>query len=150
MPGVRMHFEFFGDTQIDRTLTAFVERGEDATPAFEAMRARFLDAERRQFDSQGHGSWPALSPRYGAWKATHFPGRPLLVRTGDLRRSLTEGPEVSVIQPRRAIFGSAVEYGVYHQQGTSRMPRRKVVDFSEAERRAWVKILERWLTEGRV
>jgi phage gpG-like protein len=151
MPAM-IRFEVFGEVQLERTLERFTGNIGDASPAWEAIADDFLDVEAGQFRSEGgrgSGGWSPLTPRYGAWKATHFPGRPILVREGDLEHSLTHGPEIRIISARRMELGSAVPYGRYHQSGTPRMPRRRPIDLTEADRRRWVRILQRWIVEGR-
>lgn len=59
------------------------ERCEDA----------FFDAERRVFDTQGFGRWKPNTDRYEEWKRKHYPGRPLMVATGQYRTSLTSPNE---------------------------------------------------------
>lgn len=148
---MRVTFTFFGDVQVDRTLAGLEDRAEDVSEAWEAIADRFLGAEARQFSSEGgYGSagWSPLSPRYAAWKARHYPGAPILVRTGELRRTLTEGPEVRVIAPHDAWIGSAVPYGRFHQAGDG-VPRRRPVEMPESERREWVRIVQRFLRTGR-
>lgn len=148
----RLRFEFFGDEQVNRTILRTIDAAEDARPAWEVLAGSFQTAQRRQFRSEGtygSGGWAPLSPRYAAWKARNYPGAPILVRTGDLRASLTERPfGVEVIEPRFAIFGSDVRYGLFHQQGDG-VPRRRPVELPESLRRRWVKVLQRWLVTGK-
>jgi phage gpG-like protein len=147
---VRLHFEMFGSTQIDRTLQN-LEKVADMRPAWAELKRRFLNAERRQFSSEGaYGGarWSPLSPAYGAWKARHAPGKPILQLSGELMRSLTQGPEIDVEEPSYAIFGSAVDYGRYHQHGTPRMPKRPPIALTEAERQEWVRVVQRFLVTG--
>ncbi len=54
--------------------------------AFYAMEKRAFATEGR---SQGQG-WTALDPRYKAWKDQHYPGKPILQLTGDLKKSMTQ------------------------------------------------------------
>jgi len=150
---VRMRFAFYGEAQIDRTLERFELGAQDASPAWEKMAESFLRAERRQFKSEGayaSGGWAPLSPRYAAWKATHYPGKPILRRTDDLWRSLTTGPAIRYISAHQMILGSDVEYGKYHQRGGPNLPRRRPIELPESLRREWVKILQRFLATGRV
>lgn len=149
---VRLTFTVLGDVQVDRTLEAIDERIVDMRPAWEALQARFLRVERRQFESQGRysGGWAPLSPRYAAWKARHYPGKTILRRTDDLFRSLTEGPEVAVLEPGYMVLGTAVEYAEYHQQGAGRLPRRRPVELSDYERREWVKVVQSFIRTGSV
>lgn len=151
---VRFTFAVEGEVQIDRTLARFAENITDATEVWENLAARFARMERRQFDSEGaygSGGWAALSPAYAAWKARAYPGKPILERTGDLKDSLTQRPfGVEVIEARAMAVGSGIDYGRFHQAGTSTMPRRRPVEFPESERRTWVKLIQKFIVTGRV
>jgi phage gpG-like protein len=74
--------------------------------------------------------WQRLSPAYALWKSKHFPGKPILTRTGDLRESLRWGGSglgpggIFQATPSFVVAGTAIPYGKYHQTGTSRMPAR--------------------------
>ena len=149
---VRMTFSFYGDTQLDRTLARIQERPQDARELWETLADRFRAIEARQFKSQGRygsGGWAPLSPRYAAWKAKHYPGKGILVRTGALERSLTQRPFcVEVIEAQNMAVGSNVSYGKYHQNGEGRNPQRRPVELPEAERRRWVRTMQRYLITG--
>lgn len=148
---VRIRFSFYGEEQIDRTLVRFIEAAEDATPVWNVLADRFLVLEGRQFASEGgyaSGGWAPLSAAYAAWKAKNYPGKTILRRTDDLWRSLTQGPAIRIIEPRFMVVGSDVDYGEYHQTGTGRMPRRRPIEFTDAERREWVRLIHRWIVTG--
>lgn len=150
---VRLRFSFYGDVQVDRTLARFEHAPEDLRPVWRVLQQRFLVAERRQFASQGaygSGGWAPLSPVYASWKARHFPGKTILRRTDELFRSLTEGPQIAIVEPRSAIFGSAVDHGAYHQAGGPNLPQRRPVELPESERREWVKVMQKYLATGGV
>lgn len=142
-------FEFYGDEQVTRTLEAISDRITNSREAFDTMGDRLEAAEIRQFDSEGgygSGGWPALSPAYAAWKAKHYPGAPILVRTGALREDLTQRPfSIDVVEDRMALFGSAVPYGRFHQGGTDQMPRRRPIELPNSEREEWAKVMQRWI-----
>jgi len=76
------------------------------------------------------GAWTSLSPKYAVWKAKNFPGKPILVRTGALKDSVTWsgnglGPGgVFQPEPQFVIVGSAIPYAPAHQKGTKHMPAR--------------------------
>lgn len=147
---VRLHLDFYGDQQVDRTLDRFEARALDARPAWEAMADLFLVIERRQFATEGRygsGGWAPLSPRYAAWKARHFPGKTILRRTDELFTSLTEGPQIRIIEPGFMVLGSAVPYGKYHQLGDG-LPRRRPVELPESDRRTFVRMLQRFIVTG--
>jgi phage gpG-like protein len=149
---VRLTFSFYGDTQLDRTLARFQERPQDARQLWEAFADRFATIERRQFKSEGRyasGGWPALSPKYAAWKAKRHPGAKILHLSGDLERSLTQRPfGVEVIERHTMAVGSNVGYGKYHQNGEGHNPQRRPVEFTEAERRRWLRSMQRYLMTG--
>lgn len=150
--GILLTFDFYGDTQLERTLDRFANNVEDATPAWDAIADRLVHVERRQFASEGKsssGGWAPLSPKYAAWKAQHYPGQPILQREGHLVRSLTRRPlGIERIEPQEAWLGSAVTYGAYHQRGAGNLPRRRPIELTEDERRTWVKILQRFIVTG--
>ena len=90
----------------------------------------------KQFDAEGAGpiagSWAPLSVSYAKWKEAHYPGKPLLVRTGALKAALT-GPGAGA---RRDISGDSLTFGTtgipyasFHQTGTGKMPARPEFDF---------------------
>lgn len=148
----RLTFSVFGDAQVDRELVGIESAAEDLRPAWETLRGRFLTLERRQFASQGgySGGWAPLSPRYAAWKAVNFPGKTILRRTDHLYRSLTEGPDIAIIEPGYMILGTSVVYAEHHQRGGGRLPRRRPVELPDSERREWVKVLQSFIRTGGV
>lgn len=151
---VKFALEFYGDVQLSREIARIAERPKDARPVWQFLADRFAVYERGQFSSHGRygsGGWAPLSPGYAAWKHKHYPGKPILVRTGTLKASLTARPfGVDVIENAFMAVGSDVSYGRYHQQGTPHMPRRRPVELSEAERRRWIRTLQRYLITGGV
>lgn len=149
---VDFEFRVYGDRQVDRTLDGFARAAADMSPAWERLRVRFLAMERRQFASIGNygsGGWRALSPAYARWKARHYPGKPILRRTDELYRSLTQGPQISILLPRRMILGSAVPYGRHHQAPTvpGRPPRRRPIELPASERREWIRVIQAHLVD---
>lgn len=90
----------------------------------------------KQFEAQGagpvSGSWAPLSVSYAKWKQAHFPGKPILERTGKLKDALT-GPGSN---SRRDVSGNELSFGTVglpyassHQTGTGKMPARPEFDF---------------------
>jgi hypothetical protein len=60
----------------------------------------------------------------------------LLVDTGALKASFTKAGDTNAIleiSDSEIAFGSALRYARYHHSGTSRMPQRKLVDFSRPQ-----------------
>jgi len=97
----------------------------------------FMRLMRDQFKAEGRSSflglkrkWRKLSPEYGAWKRKHYPGKTILRRTDKLFESLTEKGSAGAVYhrtPTKAFMGTRVSYAIYHQRGTEKMPRRRIV-----------------------
>lgn len=141
---LRLRFEFFGEAQVDRTLDRFA-KADDMRPAWALLRERFVAYEAETFSSEGHGSWSPLSPAYAAWKGRHYPGKTIMRREDDLFHSLTDNLDIEIMEPDYAIFGTADPVAEFHQRGMGNLPRRKVIDLSEAERQEWVRTIQDWL-----
>ncbi len=92
--------------------------------------------------------WPQLSDNpkgkgYKTWKEKHFPGKPLLVRTGKLLASMTqEGAEgnITIIGKSGATFGTSISYGIYHDSDEPRknLPRRNFSTPSDRRLIIWL------------
>lgn len=106
-------------------------RSENFTPVLLWARDELEKANAKNFASNGlesGKSWSPLDPQYAAWKSSRFPGRPTMVRSGDLFASLTNMKGApSFIAKDRAQFGTSVEYAKFHQRGTFKMPKRQIV-----------------------
>lgn len=138
-----------GSQQLKRTLVRWTEAITDLRPAYEEIADRFASMELLLFATEGASGgapWAPLSPGYRTWKERNYPGRPILVRTGDLRRDLTRRPfGIEVITTDTLRVGAKVPYARYHQTGTPRMPRRPPVNLTEAQRQELVKIVQAYI-----
>lgn len=139
-----------GEVQLHRAIKRFADGVEDLRPVWPEMISAFQAIEREQFQTEGGagetGEWAPLSPRYAEWKARHYGGKGILVRTGSLLASLTGGPGSLIEQSKDSLrIGSTVKYGLYHQFGTRKMPQRKVIDLSDRNARNLMKVLQGYL-----
>lgn len=106
-----------------------------------------------QFASEGAwagSSWAMLSDRYSRWKEEHFPGRPLLVATGDMRAEMLDPAKVLDVSPNRMLYEVADELGVIalaHQEGVAEnnLPARPMIDIPLPELHEWDRAIVRWL-----
>lgn len=124
-----------------RISAAFERAGDEVRDLMKYAGPRlvpvFEDAETRQFAAEGDGPyaghWAALSEAYAAWKAKKYPGKPLLVRTGELREALTSSSSPLAARDYSATqfaFGTVgLEYASFHQVGAAFMPARPPFDF---------------------
>lgn len=104
---------------------------------FPRVQTVLEEAEQQQFDARGKGpaigNWAALSTRYAKWKAVHYPAKPLLERSGQMREGLTSKSSPYAARDYSATmmnFGTVgVPWASYHQTGTPFMPARSPFDF---------------------
>lgn len=142
-----LEFSFDGVTQVATALSRFGEYARDLRPAYREISADFKKIAAETFSHSGPG-WAPLSPTYAAWKGRHFPGKPILVRTGELQTAITGGSGyVEKLEPLIWQVGVRHPAATFHQRGTSRMPARKLVDFRRdpSIQRRWAKIVQRHL-----
>lgn len=79
------------------------------------------------FSSRGGvlgATWPRLSPAYAAQKAKHYPGRPILVRTGVMQKSFVSSPSSMSVT-----IANDAPWFKYHQSSAARkkIPRRVMI-----------------------
>lgn len=149
MPNRPFHMEMTIDG-IPRVVSLFNRLGEavsDLRPAFDEIGESFKAYEEYSFSRGGPG-WKPLKPRYAAWKATHYPGRPILTRTASLRESLKGGPGyIQNVSRLQGEYGTSNPVAMFHQRGTRVMVARKPIDISAGKRRDWAKIIQRSVIE---
>ncbi|NUP99211.1 MAG: phage virion morphogenesis protein [Armatimonadetes bacterium] len=110
---------------MSRKLHGLLHQVSDLRPAFEAMAADWSTTMQRKFESEGaheagtdeagtpNPPWEPLSARYAAWKARHYPGMPILQRTGALRQAAVH-PQTDITADSLTLTVD-VPYAIYHQ-----------------------------------
>jgi len=119
-------------------------RGADVRGAWYSVMRILFAMEKQLFEAEGktneHPHWPDLSERplqkleglsYKEWKELYFPGKPLLVLSGRLKRQLTglSGTHYREWLPTRLTFGSNVpadeggDLGGLHATGLRELDR---------------------------
>lgn len=160
--GVRIDLEVFGETAIARDLLRFGDRMTDARPAFENILDMMEDDIAELFSTEGSSggtSWAPLSEVTLRRKAALNQQPDVLQATRALLDSLTadtHGAGIRHASAQELAFGSSLmtEDGKYnlselHQKGTrSGMPARPPLQFSEGQKKAYVKELQRYIIEG--
>lgn len=140
---------------VTRALSAVERRVSDLRPAMERVGEAIYAHEREVFATEGAatagGRWAPLSPRYAAWKARQAPGRTILQLTGAMMESLIRpGATHSIYR----VTDDSIEVGtsdpkvIRHQQGTGRMPARRVIDPPPRVIEGLVQIVERHIEDG--
>ncbi len=149
---VKIRCEVANEVQLSRAFETGIAEFLDLRKPFSMMADEFFESMANVFSAEGafeeRSRWQELSPAYAKWKARHFPGRKILERTGRMKRSLTTkgGPDnVLEITPKSLSVGTRVPYAMYHQKGTSRMPMRKIIELTNAQKRRWVRIMHTYM-----
>jgi phage gpG-like protein len=127
---VRIHMSMHAEGFFHYT-AEMKDRLQNMRPVFEVAKAKLEMHNAENFASNGLpvGGWKPLDAQYASWKAVHFPGTPPMVRTGKLLESVTNlsNSAVNIIGDMSATFGTDVEYAKFHQYGTAKMAKRKVI-----------------------
>lgn len=99
------------------------------------------------YESEGASSgapWAPLSGPYAAWKARHYPGRPILVATGEMK-ARTLSVDAWKIEGNRLIFDPDSDIWLYHQEGTRYIARRPILRLTAPQEQAIKEVWEGWL-----
>ena len=147
---MRVEFEMLGDVQFSRDLLKYGDRGADLSPAFGVIADDWVDWNQKQFDTEGFrgsGGWDGLAP---STVRTRGNAHPILQVTGALLRELTDKSNIEIQHNfmHLMIPDEQNEYGRFHQSGTSRMPRRRPIEFTDLDRKSMVKTIQRYLETG--
>lgn len=150
--GVRISISVDGIPEFDRIFRRMDLSLSDLTPVWEETRDAFWEIEKEQFASEGAaggaGRFERLSPKYEKVKARRYPGKPILEATGRMRAAYTSKTSDSVVQISRDSLtvggrGKVGRIAAYHQRGGGRLPQRKVISFSESQKRRMTKRLQK-------
>lgn len=119
-----------GEEGVKNLLEDMDRRSKNFRPVFDKAQDYLEKANAENFASSGLpvGGWRPLDAEYGSWKATRFPGMPPMIRSRELFSSLTNlNNSAKSVGLTTAEFGTKVEYAKFHQYGTNKMPKRKIV-----------------------
>lgn len=121
---------------------------EDLDPLWNRIEPAMAQIEQDQFETRGHGGWPPLAPSTLADKARHgYPEDPL-VRTGDLKESLTNPAVAAHRTHKQLTWGTDIPYAPYHQTGTPRMPKRPPLDLRAEDRQKLEAAVVSWINKS--
>ena len=142
-----------GVKQLDLALGLMGKAVKDLSPVWPEVDEYLRGAVGGQFGTigrRGGSEWAKLSPKYKIWKDYFYPGRPILVRTGDLKQSLVEFGGNHIFKAERAsmTFGSRIPYAGYHQSGTRTMPARPPIQMiQKKDGLAVAKIMQAYISK---
>lgn len=124
-------------------------------PAWEAINVQMAEDGHRTFVTQG------ASNRSGRWQSAsdatvrQRKGRKgLMRRSDDLYRSLAQAHgqgRVFIANDERIVaVGSGIRYAGAHHYGSGRLPARKLLDPTDAQKARYGQTLDRWILTGEV
>jgi hypothetical protein len=180
---VEIGFDVSGETQVARTFEVLDDLAADMSEPLGELMDQLLSQVELQFDTEGAAGssstlagsggvltgarWAPLSDEYGAWKAEHYPGWPILVRDGGMKRAMLDRQTAVHVGPDEAVYEPISEIAGFHQSGADwigpawgrgqvlhHLPQRKIVDLSEEWKhehvdRTFARWIARRLAEGR-
>jgi phage gpG-like protein len=151
---VKLTFNGTGFAKARRELHAMRERVQDVRPAWDVVLTWWAERNVTNFRNAGKrwgAAWRPLAPSTLGEKLRLGYPPDILVRGGDLRRSLTMRPlGVEQLRPHDVEAGTNVSYAGFHQRGTKKMPKRQLVNARAVQREGVVtNALINWIVDGR-
>lgn len=148
---MRIQIDVQGERQLGVALGKIADGVSDLTPYWDDIQSLFYKTAQQIFKSEGAsgagGKWKELSTPYKQIKAKQWGNVPILTASGRLQDSLTSETSDSVVEKQKdsLTLGSSVEYGVYHQYGTSKMPKRAPIELTQEQKYEMLRALTRQL-----
>lgn len=156
---MEVRIQIFGDEQFARKLERVGEHGGDLRPVWDVIEEDIKQIGAAQFMTQGgrsSGGWTPLAESTQLRKQKQGSGFSILQETGALRDAVASfsDPNQQVVKTEDwmvfRVVGDPGEYGAFHQSGTSKMPMRKVLEFTELDRIRFVNHIQRYVITGEV
>lgn len=121
-----------GVSKLQRKIAAYSAKLIAPAAMWETIKVELEAAETAWFESEGEGTWKPLSPEYAGAKAALFPGKPILVATGDLMDWITNPAKAAKItSPDTMQWVNSYDtpdgrwnLAELHRDGTPKMPAR--------------------------
>jgi phage virion morphogenesis protein len=84
--------------------------------------------------------WAALAPSTLAQKQRKGYPASILTATGKMRRSV-----VAIADARSVLIGVDVPYAIFHQQGTRKMPQRRILGMNDKREQKLRNLIRVWI-----
>jgi hypothetical protein len=113
-------------------MTLMGRRAFNMVEPFMAWKPIWFENEMTVFNAGGIPQWPELSEEYSKWKASAYPGMPILRRTDEMYSSLTSDTQHTIFhaRPRSLSVGTTSRHSPWHVGG--RKERLHVVLLEDA------------------
>jgi hypothetical protein len=149
---INMRFEGPDAGTYSRGFEAWSRAVEDMSPVMRRIGDDVVEDVGNMFGTEGAmagAPYPPLSPGYAKQKEAEFPGRPILVRTGRMRREMLDKLTAVHVSKDRMLYEPVSGIAMYHQKGTEHMPARRMVAFTAPRMRQWDRYWAEWLAADR-
>lgn len=153
--GVLFSFNVMGETQVQGMILGIRKRVKNLMPIWDKVDAILRKSSKYMFNKRGGSrfKWPPLPKKYRDAKKKLYPGKPLLVATGDLKRSMINTGGEHVLEKHRKYmwFGTSVAYAGYHQSPKRRktkLPRRPFIYIDRKNVSSIVSLMREHCVEG--
>lgn len=151
---INLGFKVEGQDKLNDALEELELTFKDFRPLFREAAKLFYEFEKQAFEAEGEtsagGEWEELSPLYELIKEQRYPGKTILRRTDALYRSLTQPNargSIRRVTETELLIGTGIDYALWHQTGTSRMPERPVIALTGQQNRQMAAFLRKGLAE---
>jgi len=139
-----------GKGQIDlvnKRLENMMKRVSDIRPVFMKVEPQYKKDIQKQFQTIRPGLKASTIENR---RRKGFAAGPVLVRTGALINSLTKrtSDTISIMTPKMWMYGTRVKYGIFHQLGTRKLPKRAFLIMTAKFRRYIVKTTKKYILQG--
>ena len=156
--GGQVIFNLTGDRTKEeyvKDLDGIIARSTDLTPAMAKVLKYLMGATLRTFEAEGRPRrWQPLSAFTIADRRQQgFSDGPILDRTGELKRSLTQSGargSIQVARPRSLRYGSSLSRFEIHQKGLENVPARVMLIIQQQDKSQISRTLNAFVREGRV
>lgn len=154
MADFELKFTPKGFAKARRELQAMRLRAADVRPAWDALLTWWAARNVTHFANAGKRwktPWKPLAPSTLGEKLRLGYPADTLIRTGDLRDSLSKRPlAIERLRPHELEAGTDVGYAGFHQSGTKKMHARKLVNARQVQREGVVTTaLINWIVAGK-
>lgn len=145
-----VRFNVLGEEQYVRGFELMAQEAADLSEPLEDAGEIIIQSVEEQFGSTGSHSgrpWAPLSAAYRKWKAIHYPGKPILERTGEMKRAMIDKQTALFVNKQTLIYepqGENADIAAYHQGGSGHLPVRRMVDLTTSDRRAIDRAFVSW------
>jgi phage gpG-like protein len=127
---IKMNISLTGVKEFEGTLDRIQSVLHDFTPELREAGEWYMNfIQNDVWETEGGAiqeNWASLNSRYAASKAKRYPGRGVLEASGRMRNAWK-----LYTTSQYALIENSTDYAIYHQGGTSRIPQRMFVKFTQ-------------------